>query len=39
MTTDILLHNTSGSLLPSVHFLFNHALPGAAFCSARLCSR
>jgi len=38
MTTDIHVGTISGWLLPSVQFRIKHALPGAAFSSARLCS-
>jgi len=36
MTPDIKVSTASGSLLPSVQFLVNHDVPGAAFSSARL---
>jgi len=39
MTPDIELDTASGSLLPNVQFRINHVLSGAAFSSARLCSR
>ena len=39
ITPDISVGTASGSLLPTVRFHINHVLPGAAFSSARLCSR
>jgi len=39
MTQDIYIDTASGSLLPSVQFCFIYVLAGAAFSSARLCSR
>jgi len=39
MTTDIYVGTASDSLLPNVQFRIKHVLPGAAFSSARLCSR